>query len=297
LYQFGLADPFSQTDPLGLYAEGGHYYTTFYVALLLGYSAEDAQVLAFFSQLPDEVSDFDAIEGAKATGMSMLASGLCNAIGVPSVPNFAGLLVQQEVHALTGGSAKDVTASAAAAVAATPSPLEAGLQIHRLGDSFAHRVRGNETQLYETGLGHARHGTSPDVIQSRPALYRDYVLALAVALGERRGQEAIAPAYVLDEITSLLSETNVSEWSLLGNHALADRRFNAAIRSRIEEIVGHKLRYRPERFLLDHSTSNRTSVESALKSFFLEEGGRPPGFECLSDATVWEAFNRVMGAR
>lgn len=58
--------------------------------------------------------------------------------------------------------------------------------LHRLGDSFAHREIGNESKVYDTGLGHARHGTDPDKVLRRPGLYDDYVRLLVDVLAERQ---------------------------------------------------------------------------------------------------------------
>lgn len=52
-------DPVNYTDRTGMYGENVHYYATFMVATLVGY--KDPHMLAYYTQLPDEVAKFEAI--------------------------------------------------------------------------------------------------------------------------------------------------------------------------------------------------------------------------------------------
>jgi len=68
--------PTVYVDKTGKYAEAGHYYTTYYVALR--YQPEEAQKLAFYSQLPDEADRLDAI-GVEANALASVPKDILTA--------------------------------------------------------------------------------------------------------------------------------------------------------------------------------------------------------------------------
>ncbi len=175
-YLYANANPTRFIDPDGKYAEDGHYYTTLIVAEGLGFSAKEAMTLAFFSQLPDEVDEFDAIELKKG---NYLNSELGNKMDT----------LQPFLHSLvTSGLSETETNITSKAIIRAKNDFKAmGFLIHRLGDTFSHRQLGNEKYLYETGYGHGRDGTEPDVLQKRPELYKSYVTELARTLAEVKG--------------------------------------------------------------------------------------------------------------
>lgn len=183
-----------------MYGEAGHYYTTYYVAMRVGYTDEQAQKLAFYSQLPDEVDRYDAIgvqaDSIPETIMNAISRSTRVDEGVsatearyPYERGAARDSMQQNLHALTGSAGPTETARTLAAISDSGSDAAAtGVLIHRLGDTFAHRSESGRT--YESGIGHGARGDTPDVIQRQPGLYLDYAQTLATALATQRGLSA-----------------------------------------------------------------------------------------------------------
>jgi hypothetical protein len=54
-------NPVSGVDPLGLYEQSGHFWTTYESALAYGADEDVAYVLACYSQLPDQIERYDSI--------------------------------------------------------------------------------------------------------------------------------------------------------------------------------------------------------------------------------------------
>ena len=196
-YLYANANPTRYVDPTGRYAEAGHYYTTYYVALRTGFSNADAQKLAFYSQLPDEADRLDAMSvQSDALGAEMIAN-LARAEGafVPELVHTRRDNIQQNMHSLTGGIASVETRKAIEAIRQASGDLATtGILIHRLGDSFAHRDPNSGGRTYKTGFGHGRAGHRPDIIQRDPELYLHYVETLARTLAARNvtNDEAVA---------------------------------------------------------------------------------------------------------
>ena len=254
-YQAFGYDPVNNGDPMGLYAEAGHYYTVFYVALRVGYSFADAQQLAFYAQSPDEIARSDAKDNL-LDSVTESAKNIFRRSKVSEAKRHM-YLNHPSIHALSGTNSHDETDRAVQAFLAAPSAAAAGIQLHRLGDSFAHRRIGNELSLYKAGLGHGGDGTSPDIIQRRPALYLDYVRTLADALADRLG--VTAPLGIAGSLAQM-ARTPVSDQDRWYKNRLAE---NAAlegnsidtIRGMILEfgrrtgqagVAAQALRYRPE---------------------------------------------------
>src|SRR6185437_15067501 len=59
-YLYAYGNPTLYVDRTGYYNETGHYYTTYYVALKVGYSIEEAHRIAYMAQLPDQIGSYDA---------------------------------------------------------------------------------------------------------------------------------------------------------------------------------------------------------------------------------------------
>lgn len=199
------SNPMTILDPTGRYGEGGHYYSTYIVARETGLNHQDALTLALYSQLPDEIGKFDAIhQPVEGTMLRLGALGqrLPQAFSVVQLPTppepaqrfYNTSRVQTEFHAITGGLSVPETLFSAQTVINAPDLATAGLAIHRLGDTFAHRVMGDESHLYAPGAGHLGDGHDPDMISTRPKLYGDYVETLARTLAARQGKVLSAEA-------------------------------------------------------------------------------------------------------
>lgn len=187
-------------DP-ACWEEAGHYYTVYFVLLACGVRDPLARQIAFYCQLPDEVSDLDAVRagysmaGTAATGggfgdwiyentigqaeelMVTIHNGILDSAGVPGgmmrarrVPRDPGAPyrsardVQQGLHALTGGSSATETAARRAIVMGIDpvrNTFEFGVALHVFGDSYAHRDSSGGS-MYSTGAGHA-----PDSLAAR----------------------------------------------------------------------------------------------------------------------------------
>jgi hypothetical protein len=140
--------------------------------------------LAFYSQLPDETDTLDAI----AVKAQTVAFG-------DSRSKEHEVIVQTGLHALTGNTGAFETSLTLQAISeAGEDYATAGLLIHRLGDSFAHRELAGglfgetgpspsyaNTYKYD-GWGHLHDGHTPDVIQRDPKKYQEYVRTLTQAL-------------------------------------------------------------------------------------------------------------------
>jgi hypothetical protein len=150
----------------------------------VGYSRDDAQVLAYFTQFPDETTTLDAIAVEARARRAVLPRERARTAEVRD-------RVQTIFHALTGGDSEFETAVTVGAIGNAGDDLTTtGLLLHRLGDSFAHREIGNESKVYDTGLGHARDSTDPDKVLRRPQLYEDYLGVLVDVLGSKRNLSA-----------------------------------------------------------------------------------------------------------
>jgi len=194
-YLYANANPTVFIDPTGKYGEEGHYYTTYFVALAVGYNADEARQLAVFSQFPDEVEASDAVAlQTRAVGDTFLNSKRLRLSDVDSqywtkgrVEQRERTSVQQSTHSLTGGDSELETQRAVKSVIGAKDLAITGVAIHRLGDTFSHRRIDDESKLYVTGDGHRKDGHKPDQIHLRPRLYGEYVSVLATTLAKKRG--------------------------------------------------------------------------------------------------------------
>ena len=209
-YLYANASPARFVDPTGKYAEEGHYYTTYYVALRVGYSNEEAAKLALFSQLPDEVGTYDAVNAAVGAAVRHMQStaGANTADQMVEVPQpELGLVpVQRGMHALSGLPGDKETAITVRAIRKSSDLATLGVLIHRLGDTFAHRGLIEEDTTYVHGVGHGYAGTTPDQIMKRPVLYAEYVRTLANTLSLKKNRRALSSEEMSDIARPLLKE-------------------------------------------------------------------------------------------
>jgi hypothetical protein len=198
------------------YDEDGHYYTA---ALLRSYrppgvdgrANQEANLLSVCAQLPDLAKELDAVTlRVKVTpsisGFFWGSFSRCWSDDVRYMAN-----VHHYLHALTGETdakgrpveASKVTDAAAATLSGLLSRVSAqrefnpnlvcaaGLSVHLLGDSFAHRRLDAPNRMYAAGLGHYYDNHDPDRVlynrldgkTDRSPMWGEFVTRLARNLG------------------------------------------------------------------------------------------------------------------
>jgi RHS repeat-associated protein len=203
LYGFVGNGPNNSFDYLGLYQEAGHFYTAYAVAVASGaFTATEAFKLAYYAQLPDEVSAFDAITAGLATQLRSHQDIIQDYLQTdfpwyfrvpPEHVTAFGRDVQQWLHSLHGGNAQAVQRRRACLAKMLRrgdlATWQKGFIIHALGDAFSHTFYSSRgTQAYGYPVGHGLHGTDPDNIALRQDVYQAYVSALYEALHQGSGQ-------------------------------------------------------------------------------------------------------------
>lgn len=215
LYQYVQSRPLLLADRTGMYGEGGHFYTVYFVSLAAGFDPVTSFKNAFYAQLPDELTSLDAVK------QQFAYLGALSAAGGMADPEFARNfiwqaeaqrnLVQRGLHTLTGGSSqisREATRKALGEFA--PGTMEFGFLLHRFGDTYAHSVIGNEGRLYDTGFGHARHLHQPDQIHWRGERYGLYVRDLYKTLTGLPGKEGRTPRMTAEELESVISKVTAA---------------------------------------------------------------------------------------
>jgi hypothetical protein len=169
------------------------------VSLAVGFDPRIALRNAVFAQMPDEVNALDA---AYQEESRLTAPG-----GMVTWTKYERDLIQRGLHALTGGLSKperDTTTGALHQM--KPGSMEFGFLLHRFGDTYAHSKMGNETVLYDTGMGHALDLNNPDLIHVRRDLYEKFVAALYETLLPLARAAGGAPRMSAEQIRPLAKE-------------------------------------------------------------------------------------------
>jgi len=167
-YEIEHDSPASGRDPLGLYDEAGHYWTTYAVALMAGMSPERARQLAYWSQYSDLDPRYGAVSALRIWTMDRAGR------------------IQDNLHSLTGGSPcrRRCVLRTILRTQQLSTP-QRGLIIHALGDAYAHTWFdwfGGE-HGFGAPFGHALAGHAPDHIGTDPGKYQNYVGSLYSAPG------------------------------------------------------------------------------------------------------------------
>ncbi|EJP02038.1 hypothetical protein LEP1GSC034_4444 [Leptospira interrogans str. 2003000735] len=165
---------------LNAYQEDGHFYTVQTVLNNFQTSSpltkEETALVAFCTQLPDEVPELDAISVYQKFALKYPLDYTRWVFTDQGSSEILGRMaeVQQLLHGLTGGNSEHLRNVAIVTLdrlrteltsknEKSPEKLCAlGFAFHLLGDSFAHRKLLNSKKMYPTGRGHASDMTLPD---------------------------------------------------------------------------------------------------------------------------------------
>ncbi|MBS2028486.1 MAG: hypothetical protein JST54_11320 [Deltaproteobacteria bacterium] len=171
--------PQSTTMP-AVYAPGAP------LAADLAKNPDALRIIVLCSQLPDQTLEYDAVQVVRHSF----------GLGTPAGGNWLRW-VQQDLHALTGGSRQSIRNAGAEIVRqAHHAALSGkgdfadfcavGFGIHFLGDAYAHYPFDDAGHMYASPLGHARDGHQPDLPAYHSSVavgnWADYVAALSGAL-------------------------------------------------------------------------------------------------------------------
>jgi RHS repeat-associated protein len=181
--------PTDGTDPSGEWGVAGHFWTTYLVAVAAGKSPEEANSLAYYSQLPDQSSIYDAVSNVKAAGANVMA----NSTGMVAPSDNAWEYgVNTWLHSLHGGAAQPRQQMLSDMIRqGGMSDWQMGFLLHAYGDSFAHTYTNANGCLvaYSWPLGHGPQGHDPDTIGRHTDAYKGYVDQLFKTLGGNASDE------------------------------------------------------------------------------------------------------------
>ena len=213
------------------WGRSGHYYTVYFAALAAGLSDARAASTAFFCQMPDQVSDFDAkaagIEWTKANAATNITSFYAwemhavhleeeskfwkKATKLPDNIKAHDIEVQKGLHCLTGNAPEAETAARikiAKEMSIDSESMESGLALHALGDSFAHQ-KYDGSSMYAAPYGHLlptrNLGTEVDDISNRQENYHNYSIALLDVMKAAHGVHPVKPALADGTFTSAIT--------------------------------------------------------------------------------------------
>ena len=145
LYAYVMQNPWTKFDPLGLYQESGHFYTTYMVGVACGMSKSEAFGTAYYSQLPDEHNDYTAYEGINPTGSKIIhRDGFLKRVQT-SLHCLHGKSEAYEVKTGRHTRSSDICdhRRGVASVVSDKNlnTWERGLAVHALADSYAHTTK------------------------------------------------------------------------------------------------------------------------------------------------------------
>lgn len=146
-----------------MYETDGHYWSVRLMSYLVLKDTSMARQLAYYAEWPDDIRD-------------------ANGNFVKSRNTWLLPWRQAHWHALTGLGAKSARKTSMRRIRNAKTIKKKGINLHRLGDSFAHAMK-KDKQMFPLFIGHALRMHSPDKIANFPAKYLVYVDSLCTALG------------------------------------------------------------------------------------------------------------------
>jgi len=189
VYRSCSNSPINQFDVLGLYQADGHFYATYAVARLNGYSDRESYELAYYSQYPDQHRKLDAVMAGLEIAQQFLERSIAAENGVyvkdKSAENWE---IQRYIHALLGDGIAAVqryrNCLDRLINRGELSLWEKGFLIHALADTYAHlEGSGSNQRAYGPPFGHALHMHGPDIPSENPERFGAYIRNLNTVLG------------------------------------------------------------------------------------------------------------------
>jgi len=197
-YLYVRNNPMRGVDPNGLWEEQGHFYTTYMVAIAAGLDRDTAYELAYYSQLPDEIGEMDAVH-------AILNKGDFSSIPEAERAEYRDA-VARLLHSLHGGDVDKRRECLKKLIKDWQnyglSAWQRGMLVHAFGDAYAHTyVISGKTYAFKPPFGHGHRnvgeaiapndrlqvqifgGALPDKISNNLLAYQQYVDALFDAFG------------------------------------------------------------------------------------------------------------------
>ena len=277
LYAYCQNDPINQIDPLGLWAEGGHYYTVLYVAQAAGWEFGEALQLAAYSQAPDEIGKYEAVKSLHDSTQA-----------------------QERLHCLNGADAVPLRGRLEAVLAPDTGldVAETGVLLHVLGDAYSHSrevsyptgyrtesitlagetfeeqtpIWGRKEVCFPRLVGHAAtvvtkgcSGSEPDAIGRHPELYKQYVedlysLLCALRPNAPREQNGFAIGNLFDLAKGEMSRSPITSMGGYNFRKEAEALFGLFNTTRLVDKERDRI-LQPQK----HDVKNRSTVWDALR--------------------------------
>jgi hypothetical protein len=216
------------------------------VAVVAGRKKSEARALAFYSQMPDEVEDFEALPEVLGSfsekfGRSF-ASGAAGLSGAPGKEEQIRASWTSDItsilHSLHGGGPAEVIKRRQCLKQMLQSKTlklwEQGFIIHALGDAYAHTFLGKDEKwhAFPSPMGHgaeSARGRTPDSIGHNYANYVDFVDALYEGLaGQVPPDDAVKLR--LSDIKFWARQAGKENWKLGLTGGISDQSMQAESR-------------------------------------------------------------------
>jgi RHS repeat-associated protein len=257
LFSYTKGNPIVYLDPTGRAREPGHYYLVLLLSLAAGFDLKTSYLNAFWSQMPDQVRQFDAISVKSREFLDPLAGfGLRTLFGDYFGAEFGSSSytdeIQRKIHGLTGGPSlafREHTESALRA--SSVATVRFGLLSHRYFD-LLHEQIGNEEKMYPIsekfgkGTGHLTAGTAPDNLEGRQKLTKELALGYYSILTDLASKSGRSPLLTTDQVAAAIDEVTRLKGDYPQIERLRDMALSLDLSPYSEKDVTKVFSYRPE---------------------------------------------------
>jgi hypothetical protein len=174
----------------------GHYYSVYFISRFAGLPDPTAEQLAFFAQMPDQVTNLDAIIAGTAFAVWALTPPAHRTAMGPAGER--AIDIARGAHCLTGNPGGIETKRRLEVLKGTPhidqlrGIFAFGLGLHPLGDSYAHRTGDSDSApMYSAPMGHAfaeriwKLGKDVDSLCIHSGLYKRYCADMLAVIGAK----------------------------------------------------------------------------------------------------------------